>query len=294
MLDRPNFFLVGAPKCGTTSLYAWLKDHPKLFFPATKEPHFFADQRPYRTIDNLAEYLSMYKSVPPEALIAADGSTTYLHSPGALENVHAFAPDAKIVISVRNPVEMVESMHGHLLFHGSEDVENFESAWRLSDARAHGEKMPAKFGADPAQLNYKEFGQLGKHVKHAIDVFGRDQVHVVFFDDLRSDPAGVYQDLLEFLGLPHDGRTSFESQNVSKSHGKSFVSKLIAHIPKPVHKMLRKVGISNTGLADKLIEKTATKKEKVSLRPEFVAEMKAFFAPDVMVLESVTGRQTGW
>jgi hypothetical protein len=294
VLDRPNFFLVGAPKCGTTSLYAWLKDHPNIFFPSTKEPHFFASNRPYRTVDTLAEYLAMYRQIPADALIAGDGSTTYLHSPGALENVHAFAPEAKIVIAVRNPVEMVESMHGHLLFHGSEDVEDLEPAWALSDERAQGRSLSAKFGADPAQLTYKEFGQLGRHVFRAIDLFGRSQVHIVFFEDLRSDPAGVYQDLLEFLGVPHDNRVEFQSQNVSKSHGKSFVSKAIAHIPKPIHKLLRRVGISNTGIADRLIAKTATKKEKVQLRPEFVAEMRAFFAPDVQLLESVTGRKTGW
>src|SRR5690606_28354658 len=98
----------------------------------------------------------------------------------------------------------------------SEDVADLEAAWRLPDDRAQGRNLPPKKGADPAQLTYKEFGKLGKHVAHAMEVFGRDQVHVVFFDDLRSDPAGVYQDLLEFLGLPHDGRVNFESQNVSK------------------------------------------------------------------------------
>src|SRR4051794_37421156 len=104
-MPRPNFCLAGAPKCGTTSLYAWLKDHSQVFLPDTKEPHFFAVLRPDRVVERYADYTSLYDGAGRTGVRAiGDASTTYLHTPGAIEAVHGFAPEAKIIIGVRNPI----------------------------------------------------------------------------------------------------------------------------------------------------------------------------------------------
>ncbi|CAN5530931.1 sulfotransferase [soil metagenome] len=289
MPDRPNFFLVGAPKCGTTSIYTWLKDHHEVFMPATKEPHFFADQREYRVISNLDDYLAMYKGAGASKAIG-EGSTTYLHTPGALENVREFDPNAKIIIAVRDPIGMAQSLHGHMLFFQNDNVEDFEEAWRLGAERGQGRSLPQmKKIVDPIQVNYQDMALLGKYVERALTVFPADQVKIVVADDL-SDRVAVYRDILGFLNLDDDGRTTFESQNVGKSHGKSLILKIVTGLPAPVTGALRKLGFANTGLGDKLTNKFGKAQERKPLRPEFEQEMKDFYRSDVEKLGNILGR----
>ncbi|HEY0866994.1 MAG TPA: sulfotransferase domain-containing protein, partial [Fimbriimonas sp.] len=215
-MARPNCFIVGAPKCGTTSLYNWLKDHPQVFFSSTKEPHFFTQEtRSFRPVTRLDDYLRLFQEAGPGHRVVGEGSTTYLHSPGALERVRDFAPEAKILVSVRNPLEMVPSMYEHNVFHLTEDAGDFEEAWRLSPERRQGRRMPvsASQKIDPVQADYQLMGLLGSRVEHAMAVFPKEQVHVVVFDDIRADPAGVDSRIQEFLGLDLVERPTYDSRN---------------------------------------------------------------------------------
>jgi len=293
-MASPNFFLVGAPKCGTTSLYAWLATHPNVFIPKEKEPDFFADEKLYRNVSTLEDYMALYEPADGNTEFTAigDASTTYIQTNGALENIRAFNPDAKIVIAVRNPIDVVQSMHSHRLFFQAEDIEDFEQAWRMGPEREQGRSLPKTARPlDHTEMTYMEFGQLGKRVKHALEIFPANQVHVVVFDDMKADPMGTYRSLLEFLGLEYDGRDTFDVKNVSRSHGKAgFLSRMLTGMPRPVSNLLRKIGLKNTGLGDKLLAKVTTKTERPVLDPRFRDELADFFRPDVQILESVLNR----
>src|SRR5579885_2234849 len=100
----PNFFLVGAAKAGTTSIYAYLSEHPQVFFPAIKEPHFFTQVRPSRELQFLIEaiskrsaYLRLYASAAGHQIIG-DASPSYLWHPEVPERIRAEVPQAKIAI----------------------------------------------------------------------------------------------------------------------------------------------------------------------------------------------------
>jgi hypothetical protein len=291
-MARPNFFIIGAPKCGTTSLEAWLAEHPQVFMSAVKEPHYFSEHRAKRNATTEAEYLGLFKDADvARQPVIGEASTSTLHSPGAMERLHAFAPGAKVLIMVRDPVEMVSSMYGHARFRGVEDAPSLAEGWKLSEERSAGRRMPKtlKVG-DPVQLTYKSFGMVGRQVERALAIFPRQNVKVIVFDDLKANPGAVYRDVLEFLGLPDDGRTEFPAQNVARQHGRNPLSRVLSSLPHPVTRALKKIGLANRGVVTKVVQSSTAIADKQSVDPELAAEMRATFALDIELLESLIGR----
>lgn len=216
--------IVGAPRCGTTTLARLLRSHPDVSFSILKEPHFFSrfdlnglgddELRDLLADQYLARF---FPAIDEEAEVMAEASVSYLYAPERLLPLLRLWPDAKFVIAVRDPFELIPSLHQRLLYQGDETVTDLEKAWRLTSERRNGRKVPRSC-VDARQLLYDEAARLGKHVSHFFDVVGRERCHVVLFDDLKADPAAVYARLLDFLGLPpaelperqqHRGRNGF-------------------------------------------------------------------------------------
>jgi hypothetical protein len=199
--------IVGAPRCGTTTLSRLLASHPDVSFSKVKEPHYFAlfdlndlDDEELRDAV-AAEYLDRYfPQIDPKAEVIAEASVSYLYAPERLLPLLRLWPDAKFVLAVRDPMELIPSLHQRLLYQGDETVAHLEKAWNLVGERRQGRKVP-RTCLDARQLYYDEAGRLGKNVSHFFDVIGREHCHVVVFDDLKANPAKVYAEMLDFLGL---------------------------------------------------------------------------------------------
>ena len=118
MTNKPDFFIVGAPKCGTTALYTYLKQHPEIFMSPQKEPQFFANDvlGDRRHTCTWAEYLSCFAAARGAKRIG-EASVAYLGSPCAPKQIKMFNPAAKIIIMLRNPVDMMHSLHNQRLDH---------------------------------------------------------------------------------------------------------------------------------------------------------------------------------
>src|SRR2546429_216975 len=107
----PTFFIVGAPRCGTSSLASYLDAHPRIFMSKPKEPHHFGRDleirvRPYASRES---YLRLFEGV--DADHAGDASVLYLYSSTAPDEILALNPDARIIIMLRDPLEMIPSLH---------------------------------------------------------------------------------------------------------------------------------------------------------------------------------------
>jgi hypothetical protein len=200
--------IVGAPRCGTTTLSRLLASHPKVSFSNVKEPHFFSrfdlndlgDEELREGV--AAEYLDRYfPHIDPEAEVIAEASVSYLYAPERMLPLLQLWPDARFIIAVRDPMELIPSLHQRLLYQGDETVSDLDRAWRLIRERRHGRKIPRSC-IDARQLYYDEAAQLGKHVCRFFEVIGREHCQVVVFDDLKTNAAKVHADLLEFLRLP--------------------------------------------------------------------------------------------
>jgi len=113
----PNFFIVGAPRAGTSSLWEYLKAHDEIFMSTLKEPNFFHNvllkNKPQYSISNKKKYLNLFKDVKNEKAIG-EASTTYLHDPDSAQLIHAVVPKARIIIILRNPIDRAFS---HYSFH---------------------------------------------------------------------------------------------------------------------------------------------------------------------------------
>jgi hypothetical protein len=200
--------VVGAPRCGTTSLSRFLEAHPDVCFAKPKEPHFFTlhdfagisdeDLRERVASDYLERF---FTDCSTDAALLAEGSVSYLYAADRMAGILRIWPDAKFIISVRDPMQLLPSIHQRLLYQGDEVVREFDKAWRLSKERAQGRKIPRSC-LDPRLLRYDEVARLGKHVQAFFDAVGRERCLVVVYDDIAADPNAVFAQTLEFLELP--------------------------------------------------------------------------------------------
>ena len=204
----PLAAIVGAPRCGTTSLSRFLAAHPLVCFSKPKEPHFFAindltqvDEQTLKT-QVLNQYLlRFFPHVEPGHTLLAEGSVSYLYAADRAKAIQRIWPGAKFIISLRDPMQLLPSIHQRLLYQGDENIRDFDRAWRLCGERAQGRKIPRSC-LDPRLLRYDEIGRLGANVAAFFDAVGKENCLVVLYDDIAADSGAVFAKLLDFLGLP--------------------------------------------------------------------------------------------
>lgn len=201
-------FVVGAPRCGTTSLANFLKPHPDIRFPILKEPHYFA-QHDLRALSDAelrreveSEYLArFFPHSPNTAPIAADCSVSYLYAPEQLEPATRIWPRSRFIVSLRDPMEMIPSLHQRLVSLGDETLTSFEDAWSAVPDRAAGRRIPPSC-VEPRWLRYDQAGCYATYIERLFAAVGRERCTVLLFDDLAANPRHQYRRLMDFLDLP--------------------------------------------------------------------------------------------
>lgn len=292
---KPNFFIAGAPKCGTSALYRYVRQHPNVFMPKMKEPHFFSsDLVTYHKVKSMAEYRELFRGSTARHFRIGEASASYLLSSVALAHIRDFNPDAKIIAMFRNPVELVYSFHSQLLFWSEETVEDFETAWRLQERRSQGLDLP-RTCQEPFWLQYRRVGQLGTQVERMLSVFPAEQVKLILFDDFAASPERVYRDVLDFLELPQDNRTEFPRVNENKQAKSTWLRNFVRKPPPALKKgyraLKRRLGAEKVGvLRDALVDLNTVKLKRPPLAPAFRAELVDTFADEVSRLSRVLGR----
>jgi len=200
-MRKPDFFIAGAPRCGTTSMYAYLRQHPQIHVSVHKEPHFFgSDLTPLPgAIRDEALYLALFAGAGDRPR-AGESSVHYLSSRRAPFEIRDYAPEARIIILLREPLAMAHSLYSLYTRTGNEDLATFEEALAAEPERRAGHRIPA--GAYfPEGLQYTEEALHAGKVERWLEVFGREQVLCILFDDFVRDTAAVYRRTLEFLGV---------------------------------------------------------------------------------------------
>ena len=215
-IRKPDFFIVGAPKCGTTAMNDYLKQHPDIFIPDVKELQFFGtDLDLVRPEMSREEYLSHFCSARNEKRIG-EASVLYLCSERAAQEIKEFNPLAKIIIMLRNPVDMIYALHSQLVYNGNEDITDFQAALDAEDDRRRGLRIPHSATVIKV-LFYQEMAEYSRQIKRYLDVFGKDQVHIIIYDDFKQDTAKVYRQALEFLQVDPNVQINFNVINPNKT-----------------------------------------------------------------------------
>jgi Sulfotransferase domain len=239
----PDFFLIGAPRCGTTALSSYLANNPQVCFSQPKEPHYFSLFATDASLDNLeTAYLARYFSHYRQSHKAiGEGSVSYLYSPDALRRILSLNPQARFIAILRNPLDMLASYHLRMRFTFMEDVDDFATAWSLQEMRARGERIP-KHCLDPRLLLYREVAGFGLQIERLYQLAGRERSLVLLFDDLVRDPLTVYKQVLKFIGVEYDGRTRFQRKLRSRMYRYRWLQRLFyaplaskAHVADTLH-----------------------------------------------------------
>ena len=299
-MPRPNFFIIGAPKCGTTALSEYLRGHPSIEFSSSKEPHYFCtDFEKFRFANSEAEYLDNYFShCSGQEIAIGEGSVHYLFSDTAIQNILEFNPSAKFIVMLRNPVEMVRSLHNQFLLNLDEDVSDFMEAWNLQNERSRSNRIPP-LCREPRFLQYELYGQLGRLTERFFGCVPKNQRLVIIFDDLISDPLQVYLNTLEFLGASDDGRRDFTAINTARANRSKALARF-GHRPPGVRTMnmvngfKRLMGIKKLDILPRVqswINRLNTGKTQYKQNDDRIASMlKETFREDVSLLETLINR----
>ncbi|HEX3530156.1 MAG TPA: GrpB family protein [Thermoanaerobaculia bacterium] len=200
-MRKPDFFIVGAPRCGTTSMYAYLRQHPQIHVSVHKEPHFFgSDLTPLPgAVRDEALYLSLFAGAGDRPR-AGESSVHYLSSRRAPFEIRDYAPAARIIVLLREPLAMAHSLYSLYTRTSNEDLATFEEALAAEPERRAGRRLPAGVYF-PEGLQYTAEALHAEKVERWLEVFGREQVLCLLFDDFVRDTAAVYRKTLEFLGV---------------------------------------------------------------------------------------------
>jgi hypothetical protein len=217
---RPNTFIIGAPKCGTSSLYDYLGGHPDIYMSPVKEPFYFCPDVPgppnrMRFGEDETEYLGLFRDAGPARCIG-EASTAYLRSHQAPRLIRELAPEARLIVMLRNPVDLVHALHGERVSHGAEDVLEFGEAIALDDERRQGRSLPPS--AEARGTTYGEAASFGPQLARWLEAFPREQLHIIILEEFARDTLGSFREVLEFLGVAPDYRpSSFGVSNRSHS-----------------------------------------------------------------------------
>jgi len=190
----PNFFIVGAAKAGTTSLYEILKDFPEIYMCPYKEPNYFnkktmEDDHPLPKFRTEEKYLKLFENVTNQKIIGE--ASHYLKDSDAPNLIHQVSPKAKILISLRDPVERVYSEYLMLFSRGL-----------IADSFRQEIEYKLQNGSNPHQWGIKMDSSLySENIKRYLKIFGHEQVKIIIFEEFIKNTKETIEEILKFLEL---------------------------------------------------------------------------------------------
>jgi hypothetical protein len=273
----PDLFVAGAPRAGTSSIWSYLDQHPRIFMSRLKEPHFFSDHKPpfVPTVSDEGVYLRLFDGAEAGQL-RGEASPTYLGDPRAPERIARVSPEARIVVVLRNPVARAYSAYWHRVRYGDE-ARPFLEAIRPqpSDGRP----------------SYVRAGLYAEPIERYLETFG-DRLHVLFQEELAADTRGELRRILEFLGVDSTAadRIRLDVRNATALPRNRVVRRLYQS-PR-----LRSVVDRAVPLAlQPRVERLLLRRDGVPpMEPEARRLLEDFYAAEPPALERLLGRPVPW
>lgn len=294
-MARPDFFIVGAPRCGTTAMYEYLRQHPQVFMPEHKEPLYFgSDLTHLHGRLSETDYIDLFKHARAGQRVG-EASTWYLFSKMAAREIRDFAPNGQIIIMLRNPVEVMYSLHGELLFYRAEPIQDFEEALAAEEDRKQGRRLGPRGRGE--MLYYRDTVRFTEQVERYLTEFGRDRVKIIIIDDFAQDPATSLRDVLRFLGVDDTFRPQFTRVNESKRLVTPFLQELIVRPPAPLARLvplLRRTRLAHQ-IRAALLSANSRATKRAPMAPELRRRLTEELGPEVQRLGVLIGRDlSGW
>ena len=183
----PNFLIIGSQKAGTTSLYHILKQHPQIFMPETKEVNFFfKDDEFARGPEHYATHFADAASQPA----LGEASPGYICHPEVPARIHALLPNAKLILTVRNPIKRAISQY-------------WDNRRHLNEPLTFAQALDAYLNDDyqPNQIGYFSRGAYMRYIRRYLEYFPRENLLVLPFEEMIATPEDFYRRIFAFLGV---------------------------------------------------------------------------------------------
>jgi hypothetical protein len=297
-MTMPNFLMIGGAKAGTSSLYAYLRQHPEVFLSEIRECDFFAfdgsvptyhgpgDAIAYRRyITDMASYQRLFRRTGGRPAIG-ESSDLYLDGPGTAGRIRQHLPHARLVVVLRNPADRAYSQYKHLVRDGREPLATFEQALDAEPERVAQGWHPI--------WHLTARGFYGRQLEPYFDVFPREQISVQLYDDYVANPQAVLRVLFEFLGIdPTFVPDTSLRYNVSGTPRSELLHAFLARplaikdalkplMPAPVRHRLRARLMHRNIVPDRSRMAASTRQR-----------LTALYRDDVLRLQSMIGRDLG-
>ncbi len=291
-MRKPDFFIVGAAKCGTTAMNDYLGQHPEIFVPELKEIHYFGkdlDMRLARERDTLEDYIARFEG-GEGAKRAGEASVWYIYSRTAAQEIKDFEPDARIIIMLRDPVEFMYSQHSQAMHNalGDEDILDFAEALAAEEDRFHGRRPVPPQTTMPDQVYYRRIARFTEQVQRYYDSFPRERVHVIVFDDFKADNLGTVQGTYRFLGVDPSFVPETPVINPNKTYRSWTMRKIQQRIPARAKDLVPSA--LRQKASDAIYALNRTYQPRQPMDPALRAELRREFAPEVAALGALIGR----
>jgi len=298
-MRSPDFFIIGAPKCGTTALYHYLNGYSDICLSKAKEPHYFCTDFPgYQWSKSEKEYLTKeFSDCNERHKLAGEASVWYMYSKNAVENIVNFNPRAKFIIILRHPVDMLYSLHSQMVYNMDEDELSFEKAWYLQESRKKGLHIP-KHCRVHEFLQYSEIGKYSEQLKRVFNIVDKNRIKVFLLEDFQVKTLDACKSLMNFLEIDYDEQVNFSVINENKIYRSRLLHLFLHRTPSIIENVANStyslLGISNIGLMKRLnniAERLNSKKTKRSPLPEeFELYLFEYFMDDIRSTESIINR----
>lgn len=224
---KPNVILIGAQKCGTTSLYNWIAQHPEVYgHPGMKDYNFFAKDELYEGL-GIDWFKKQFKT---KSKIVLHGSVTYAYFQKAAPRIHNFNPNVKIIMVVRNPAERARSAFYDLIKIGQVDKTSFEKIIAESQEIIYKGKSQLE---DSFMLNVLEQGDYFSQINEYSKYFSAKQIKLISFEGLTDNPSDTMKDVFKFLGVADTFLPNFKRINESGEPRSKLFLKVIQSIKIP-------------------------------------------------------------
>ncbi len=290
-MRRPDFFIVGALKSGTTALHSYLAAHPQVFMCVPKEPMYFGhDLTPrYRRLTK-DEYLRLFRRARPGQR-AGEASPQYLSSRSAASEIAEFAPDAQLIVMLRNPVDVMHAQHSELVHDLREDIPDFAAALQAEPDRRAGRRVPS--GAlRPEALHYRELVRFAEQLRRYLALFPRERIHVIVFDDFVADTAAAYRGVLEFLSLDTSFQPDLRPINANRRPRSRLVQRLVYDPPPPLPALYGRLRAMPWAYAirNRVVSANNVRQRRPEMDPDLRRRLTGELAPEVADLGTLIGR----
>jgi sulfotransferase family protein len=294
-MSMPNFLMIGAAKSGTSSLYAYLRQHPQLFLSEVRECEFFAlegqtpnfagpgDQIAYRRyITTLDRYQALFAGAAHREAVG-ECSDLYLYSAAAARRIRDYIPDVKLIVMLRNPVDRAFSHYRQFVRDGREPLRTFEEALQAEETRIVNGWHPHWY--------LKARGLYSGQIKAYLELFPRERLAIHLYDDFQANPVAVLRDLFSFLGVDPTFVPDMSLRyNISGTPRSRLLHAVLARpmAVKDIFKPLIPARVRHR-LRAKLMNRNIIP-ERARIAQETRNALASFYREDLLMLQSLIGR----